>query len=225
MDYVSCPYDPEHKVHGTELRMHLMTCQNKNAPEKPASNQPTKKKTKWIALSLKKEAEEEQKRLERDIQVFDPQDPDRLLQCPYDSNHQIRACRFPYHLIKCRKNHTDLANQFVTCPFNARHMVARGDLCFHISRCEDKSCIEQDIVDEKSMYKRDVSPSRWNSPPCDENWDNDLQTKPATFVWGTPSYQAPSTSTLMDPKNSLVSSLRAPKSLPYVLPWKINNKA
>ncbi|XP_040278325.1 uncharacterized protein LOC120993929 [Bufo bufo] len=314
MDYVSCPYDPEHKVHGTELRMHLMTCQRKNAPEKPASNQPTKKKTKWIALSLKKEAEEEQKRLERDIQVFglgkqspshsvypgskagfgiphrhksgpgqpsspasrqgrghlnparpsaipvsrhfgcqrlkrwtdctstgqyqpfasplsvvdgfavplDPQNPDRLIPCPYDSNHQIRASRFPYHLIKCRKNHTDLANQLVTCPFNARHMITRGDLSFHISRCEDKSCIEQDIVDEKSMYKRDVSPSRWNSPPCDENWDNDLQTEPATFVWGTPSYQAPSTSTLMDPKNSLVSSLRAPKSLPYVLPWKIS---
>lgn len=30
-------------------------------------------------------------------------DPDRLLQCPFDKNHQIRSCRFPYHLIKCRK--------------------------------------------------------------------------------------------------------------------------
>lgn len=30
-------------------------------------------------------------------------DPDKLLQCPFDKNHQIRACRFPYHLIKCRK--------------------------------------------------------------------------------------------------------------------------
>lgn len=30
-------------------------------------------------------------------------DPDKLLQCPFDKNHQIRVCRFPYHLIKCRK--------------------------------------------------------------------------------------------------------------------------
>ncbi len=29
--------------------------------------------------------------------------PDKLLLCPYDPHHLIRACRFPYHLIKCRK--------------------------------------------------------------------------------------------------------------------------
>ncbi|XP_071990782.1 gametocyte-specific factor 1-like [Engystomops pustulosus] len=223
MDYVLCPYNAEHKVHGTELRMHLMTCQSREVREKPEAPRHSKK-TKWIALSLKKEEEEKQRLLEQDVQMYDSQDPDRLLQCPYDSNHQIRACRFPYHLIKCRKNHSDLANQFVSCPFNARHLVPRGELSFHISRCDDKSCIEQDIVDEKSMYKRDVSPSRWNSPPCNEDWDNDLQGDRNTFVWGTPSYQTPSSSTLMDPKNSLGSNLRAPKSLPYVLPWKINNK-
>ncbi|XP_075708003.1 gametocyte-specific factor 1-like isoform X2 [Rhinoderma darwinii] len=225
MDYVICPYNAEHKVHGTELRMHLMNCQSKIVQEKPADQEQTRKKTKWIALSLKKEEEEEQRSLEQDLQVFDPQDPDRLLQCPYDSNHQIRACRYPYHLIKCRKSHSDLANRLVTCPFNARHMVPRGELSFHISRCDNKSCIEQDIVDEKNMYKRDVSPSRWKAPPCNEDWDNDMQGERAKFVWGTPSYPGPCTGTLMDPKNSLGSNLRAPKSLPYVLPWKINNKS
>lgn len=43
------------------------------------------------------------------------------------------------------QNHHDLASQFVTCPFNARHMVPRGELSYHISRCDDQSCIEQDI--------------------------------------------------------------------------------
>ncbi|CAM5080940.1 unnamed protein product [Eretmochelys imbricata] len=37
----------------------------------------------------------------------DALDPERLIQCPYDNYHQIRACRFPYHLIKCRKAHCD----------------------------------------------------------------------------------------------------------------------
>ncbi|XP_056418758.1 gametocyte-specific factor 1-like [Hyla sarda] len=226
MDYVICPYNAEHKVHGTELRMHLLTCQSNSVIEKPACPQPvTKKKAKWVALSLKMQEEEYQRKVEQDEQVYGPQHPDRLLQCPYDSNHQIRACRYPYHLIKCRKNHLELANQFVACPFNARHMVPRGELSFHISRCDDKSGIEKEIVDEKSTYKRDVSPSRWNAPPCNEDWDNDLQDERATFVWGTPSYQGPSTGTLMDPKNSLGSTLRAPKSLPYVLPWKMNNRA
>ncbi|XP_077154032.1 gametocyte-specific factor 1-like isoform X2 [Ranitomeya variabilis] len=224
MDYITCPYNPEHKVRGTELGMHLRDCES-FVTVKSANNRQTKQKTKWVAISLKREKEEEQRRLERDIESFDPQDPERLLQCPYDSNHQIRACRFPYHLIKCRKNHGGVANQLVTCPFNARHVLPRGQLSFHISRCDDKGCIEQDIADEKSMYKRDVSPSRWNSPPCNEDWDNDLQSEEkATFIWGTPSYAGPSTGTLMDPKNALGNNVRAPKSLPYVLPWKMNNQ-
>ncbi|CAM4605662.1 unnamed protein product [Lepidochelys kempii] len=33
----------------------------------------------------------------------DALDPERLIQCPYDNYHRIRACWFPYHLIKCRK--------------------------------------------------------------------------------------------------------------------------
>ncbi|XP_077154035.1 gametocyte-specific factor 1-like isoform X4 [Ranitomeya variabilis] len=197
MDYITCPYNPEHKVRGTELGMHLRDCES-FVTVKSANNRQTKQKTKWVAISLKREKEEEQRRLERDIESFDPQDPERLLQCPYDSNHQIRACRFPYHLIKCRKNHGGVANQLVTCPFNARHVLPRGQLSFHISRCDDKGCIEQDI---------------------------DLQSEEkATFIWGTPSYAGPSTGTLMDPKNALGNNVRAPKSLPYVLPWKMNNQ-
>ncbi|TKC52660.1 hypothetical protein EI555_004517 [Monodon monoceros] len=76
----------------------------------------------------------------------DTLDPEKLLQCPYDKNHQIRACRFPYHLIKCRKNHPDIANKLATCPFNARHQVPRAEISHHISSCDDKSCIEQDVV-------------------------------------------------------------------------------
>ncbi|CAM4677752.1 unnamed protein product [Lepidochelys olivacea] len=34
---------------------------------------------------------------------IDALDPERLIQCPYDKYHRIRACWFPYHLIKCRK--------------------------------------------------------------------------------------------------------------------------
>ncbi|XP_063283436.1 gametocyte-specific factor 1-like [Pelobates fuscus] len=221
---VTCPYNNEHKIQGTDLRMHIMTCKDSRCKDtgNSAVPQATKKKTNLKAFPVHFKHEQPE------MKVYGPKDPERLLQCPYDANHQIRACRYPYHLIKYRKTHQDVAMQLATCPFNACHMVPRAELSHHISSCEDKSCIEQDNADENSIYKRDVKPSMWTSPPCSEDWDQDLQSKPpSVFMWGTPSYPVPSSGTLMDPKSSLGSSLRAPKSLPYVLPyvlpWKISS--
>ncbi|XP_039400068.1 netrin receptor DCC isoform X2 [Mauremys reevesii] len=127
----------------------------------------------------------------------DALDPEKLIQCPYDRYHQIRACRFPYHLIKCRKNHPDIAQQLATCPFNARHQVPRAEIRRHISSCDDKSCIEQDIeLQEQSD---------------------------SVFVWGTFNSginNSPGSSIVMEPKNNLMPGMRAPRSLPYSLSWK-----
>uniref|UniRef100_A0A5F9C511 Gametocyte specific factor 1 n=1 Tax=Oryctolagus cuniculus TaxID=9986 RepID=A0A5F9C511_RABIT len=102
----------------------------------------------------------------------DSLDPEKLLQCPYDKNHHIRACRFPYHLIKCRKNHPDVANKLATCPFNARHQVPRAEISHHISSCDDKSCIEQDVVNQtRNLGQETLAESTWQCPPCDEDWD------------------------------------------------------
>ncbi|OXB63087.1 UNVERIFIED_CONTAM: hypothetical protein H355_000044, partial [Colinus virginianus] len=100
-------------------------------------------------------------------------DPDRLIQCPYDKHHQIRARRFPYHLVKCRMNHPEVEKLLATCPFNARHIVPKADLGDHISKCKDKRLIEQDIAHCSSGYQRDemnVVSSR-QEPPCDEDWE------------------------------------------------------
>ncbi|XP_050778074.1 gametocyte-specific factor 1-like isoform X4 [Gopherus flavomarginatus] len=127
----------------------------------------------------------------------DALDPEKLIQCPYDRYHQIRACRFPYHLIKCRKNHPDIAEQLATCPFNARHQVPRAEISHHISSCDDKSCIEQEIeLQEQSN---------------------------SVFVWGTFNSginNSPGSSVMMEPKNKLMPGMRAPRSLPYSLSWK-----
>ncbi|XP_009179156.1 gametocyte-specific factor 1 isoform X2 [Papio anubis] len=120
----------------------------------------------------------------------DSLDPEKLLQCPYDKNHQIRACRFPYHLIKCRKNHPDVASKLATCPFNARHQVPRAEISHHISSCDDRSCIEQDVVNQtRSLRQETLAESTWQCPPCDEDWDKDLWEQTSTpFVWGTTHY-------------------------------------
>ncbi|MEE6472009.1 hypothetical protein FKM82_009434 [Ascaphus truei] len=241
MEFVVCPFNSDHKVRGTDLRMHIMTCQDKCVQEsrvpaqqpahqkQPAQQQQSelfpKKKVKWRALQT------QEKREQTFTDVCDPQDPERLLQCPYDTNHQIRACRFPYHLIKCRKSHPDVARLLTTCPFNARHMMPRAELNHHISSCDDKRCIEQDIVEESRTCRRDVSPSMWQSPPCEEDWDKDLQHGAMIpFMWGTPTYPSASSGTIpgtipiMNQGTCLGSNLRVPKSLPYILPWKLDTK-
>uniref|UniRef100_A0A2K5RN38 Gametocyte specific factor 1 n=1 Tax=Cebus imitator TaxID=2715852 RepID=A0A2K5RN38_CEBIM len=133
----------------------------------------------------------------------DSLDPEKLLQCPYDKNHQIRACRFPYHLIKCRKNHPDVASKLATCPFNARHQVPRAEISHHISSCDDRSCIEQDLI--FCIFSRDRVPP-CHLPKC---WDYRREPLPANNI-------------VMEHKNNLASGMRVPKSLPYILPWKNN---
>ncbi|KAM9656226.1 gametocyte-specific factor 1-like isoform 4-T4 [Morphnus guianensis] len=104
---------------------------------------------------------------------FDVLDPERLIQCPYNKHHRIRACRFPYHLVKCRKSYPEVAKELATCPFNARHLVPQADLSDHIMKCDDKGFIEQDIVNQSSGFQREQmnAVSTWQAPPCDEDWE------------------------------------------------------
>uniref|UniRef100_G3P9J9 CHHC U11-48K-type domain-containing protein n=1 Tax=Gasterosteus aculeatus TaxID=69293 RepID=G3P9J9_GASAC len=113
-------------------------------------------------------------------------DPEKLLQCPFDKNHQIRTCRFPYHLIKCRKNHPKLASELKTCPFNARHLVPKHELMHHTETCVDR--ISVDTEDEADNA----------APP---------------FVWGETTFnnQKPEAR----PTNNLGSSFRTPNTLPW----------
>ncbi|XP_042555139.1 gametocyte-specific factor 1-like, partial [Dipodomys spectabilis] len=103
-------------------------------------------------------------------------DPERLLPCPYDKGHKVMARRFPYHLVKCRKNHPDIAAKLATCPFNARHLVPRDEFRKHIANCVDKTCIEDFAVNfasDRAQERR--SENTWQCPPCEEDWDKALR--------------------------------------------------
>ncbi|XP_029012792.1 gametocyte-specific factor 1 isoform X2 [Betta splendens] len=139
-------------------------------------------------------------------------DPEKLLQCPYDKNHQIRSCRFPYHIIKCRKNHPQLAKELKTCPFNARHLVHKHELARHIEACEDR--ISLDPQDDESSNRRSKWPvtcSTWVNPHTTENWDNEVDEYAAPFVWGTSTTLTQELDTR--PVNDL--GIRAPNTLPW----------
>ncbi|KAK2179924.1 hypothetical protein NP493_466g02015 [Ridgeia piscesae] len=76
-------------------------------------------------------------------------EPDDLIECPYNSAHLVKALRFPYHLIKCRKNNPTM--DYVVCPFNARHEMPSAELRYHIARCIDRTVLEQDLAHGKSI--------------------------------------------------------------------------
>ncbi|XP_061470557.1 gametocyte-specific factor 1-like [Rhineura floridana] len=111
-------------------------------------------------------------------------DPERLVQCPYDKNHQIRACRLPYHLVKCRKNNQKIAKELVTCPYNARHRVPKQELKFHTATCENKVSPEilEVAANPKNKIKQVIA---WQCPLPEEDWEADADKSPAPpFVFG-----------------------------------------
>lgn len=107
-------------------------------------------------------------------------DPDKLMVCPYDEVHRIKAKRFQHHLMKCRRNHPD--KDFVNCPFNAKHVMLRHELRHHVTRCPDRSAIEQynykgSEMDKEGFYfKGNTSvPSYHKTEDLQlpsESWDN-----------------------------------------------------
>ncbi|XP_033485639.1 gametocyte-specific factor 1 isoform X1 [Epinephelus lanceolatus] len=142
-------------------------------------------------------------------------DPDKLLQCPFDKNHQIRACRFPYHLLKCRKNHPKLASELRTCPFNARHLVPKHELTYHTETCEDRISLDTEDDGSTNGYcKLQVPVSTWVNPDMTEDWDKEADDAAAPFVWGVNTALTQSRME-MRPTNNLGPSFRTPNSFPW----------
>ncbi|XP_074785569.1 gametocyte-specific factor 1 isoform X2 [Athene noctua] len=105
-------------------------------------------------------------------------DPQALVQCPYDKSHQVRASRLPYHIVKCQRNHPQVARTLATCPFNARHRVPQAKLQSHIASCPDKRL--PDLPREMDTFlgngmKQPEIPTACQSPQCQEDWEAELE--------------------------------------------------
>jgi len=153
-------------------------------------------------------------RWEEDTDGEDSINPDKLFQCPYDQNHHIRVCRFPYHLLKCRKNHPALASELKTCPFNARHLMPKHELTHHMATCVDRSSVNTvDLGSAEIQGKWQVPVTIWSNPnPDGEDWDTEADPYvSAPFKWGlstTPVQIRP------EPSPGPVH-LRTPRTLPW----------
>ncbi|XP_072042717.1 uncharacterized protein [Amphiura filiformis] len=131
---------------------------------------------------------------------FDMVDPDAEFICPYDPVHKIIAKRFPYHVMRCRKNWN--GRSMLTCVFNARHIVPASEHRHHIDNCPDRKCIEADFAYQQRLagvhqsgfntkgctslpnYDRDVEPD------AEEDWDNEISEE-AAVGYNPDDYQGP----------------------------------
>ncbi|KAL4623700.1 gametocyte-specific factor 1-like [Arapaima gigas] len=143
----------------------------------------------------------------------DEHDPEKLVQCPFDSSHKIRACRFPYHIIKCRKNHPKLASELKTCPFNARHLMPKHELSYHVANCPDRQMVKTETYNA-DVQKWHVPFSNWANPACVEDWDQEADANVTPFVWGVSTTRIPQ-SQEHHTTSFLTSARRAPRTLPW----------
>ncbi|XP_057219493.1 gametocyte-specific factor 1 isoform X2 [Triplophysa rosa] len=152
----------------------------------------------------------------------DDADPNRIVQCPYDKNHQIRASRFPYHILKCRKNHPKLASELKTCPFNARHLILKHELSHHVANCEDKKPLTTEGHVE-ILDKFQVPLNSWTNPSPSEDWETETDDSAGLFVWGKANNHPSSTQNKPEPMSTISSTIsssdavRAPRTLPWHL--------
>nr|XP_057907051.1 gametocyte-specific factor 1 [Doryrhamphus excisus]XP_057907052.1 gametocyte-specific factor 1 [Doryrhamphus excisus]XP_057907053.1 gametocyte-specific factor 1 [Doryrhamphus excisus]XP_057907054.1 gametocyte-specific factor 1 [Doryrhamphus excisus]XP_057907055.1 gametocyte-specific factor 1 [Doryrhamphus excisus] len=137
-------------------------------------------------------------------------DPDKLCQCPFDKNHQIRACRLAYHILKCKKNHPELAKQLRTCPFNACHLVPRDQVASHTDTCPDKISMGTENGGVEKSRKWEVPVTSQIATDMTEDWEKEIDDAAVPFIWGDDTQGSEAKMT-----NSVASKFRLPTSLPW----------
>ncbi|XP_077369529.1 gametocyte-specific factor 1 isoform X2 [Festucalex cinctus] len=140
-------------------------------------------------------------------------DPDKLCQCPFDKSHQIRACRLAYHLLKCKKNHPQLAKELKTCPFNACHLVPKSELAKHTETCPNRISVGTN-GEAEGWRKCEVPVTSQFTPTATEDWDNEVDEAAAPFIWGESTTQAIQGCEARA-YNAMVAKFRGPNSLPW----------
>jgi len=102
-----------------------------------------------------------------------PEFHEELLECPYNSSHQIRPERMIRHLVICRKDclssktnpYFKKAKQIVICQFNSVHHVHKDDLEKHLQECESAALYKETPGIEEKLSVMSIS----KGPDSDTN--------------------------------------------------------
>jgi hypothetical protein len=125
------------------------------------------------------------------MSYFKVDDPEALVECPYNKAHMVRNRRMQYHLIDCRKQNT--GQEMKVCPYNAKHVHPSAEHQYHLVHCYDRVIIDRDIV-HSAQERYECIPDRPKgntSVPAysqdvhiepDEDWDSDACAEPFTLA-------------------------------------------
>ncbi|XP_063039798.1 gametocyte-specific factor 1-like isoform X2 [Engraulis encrasicolus] len=151
--------------------------------------------------------------------VVDNEDPDRPVQCPFDKNHVIRACRFAYHIQKCEKNNPAMAAEMVICPFNAQHRMLKYEMDQHMRKCIDRQTEKStDVGFREVLPKFKVPVNRFATSQSEEDWETEADDTVDPFIWDTSATLMPQNR----PTPFCISQPVAPKPPSNgCLPWKM----
>ncbi|GIY58127.1 gametocyte-specific factor 1 [Caerostris darwini] len=69
----------------------------------------------------------------------------KLIVCPYDEAHKVKASRMQVHITKCRLNF--LNQPKFTCPFNASHVFPIQEKNYHLINCIDKAPLDRKLAE------------------------------------------------------------------------------
>ena len=61
---------------------------------------------------------------------------EEVLRCPFDKSHSILPGRLLKHILKCKKNHQELAACLVVCPYSPQtHYLKPEEYDHHVEHC------------------------------------------------------------------------------------------
>ena len=92
---------------------------------------------------------------------------DRIVECPYDSSHQVCLSRMARHLGKCRENFN--VSEKAICPFNKNHTVYVPELNYHKQTCPNKAEDFQVESDENQATSEQKENGAISEPQVKEN--------------------------------------------------------
>ncbi|XP_065214796.1 gametocyte-specific factor 1 homolog [Planococcus citri] len=107
------------------------------------------------------------------------EDAQNFVTCPYNAAHSCPKFRMARHLVKCRRQHEEVAKEQRVCPFNSTHIIPQIELAYHETICPDRELFytythktedsQNPVVEE--LYKNTMKKVEI---PSDENWDDEI---------------------------------------------------
>lgn len=107
------------------------------------------------------------------------EDAQNFITCPYNVAHSCPKFRMARHLVKCRKQHEEVAKEQRVCPFNSTHVVPKIELAYHETICPDRELLysythktedaANPVVEE--LYRNTMHVVEI---PSEENWDDEI---------------------------------------------------